>query len=306
MYTIKRAAELIGVPASTLRAWQRRYGVVDPPRTDSGYRLYDPADLTVLRQMNELVKDGLTPAVAAQQVIADRSLAPAFTGPRAGSATGGRPPVTHPEGEDDLVSAAASLRIGRVERLLDERFATSSFESVVDRWLMPELQRLGTAWASGEVSVLAEHLVASAIQRRLLGAFGAAGPASSRPEVLTGLPYGAQHELGILAFAVCLRRLGVSVAHLGANLPTPDWLDALHEYDSSAVVLAVPSPGDLPNARETIRELRRAGVRLIAVGGGQQGNLAASEPGVLTLGHELGPAAARLCERITEFARVDR
>lgn len=41
MVTIKRAAELTGVPEHTLRAWERRYGLVAPARTDGGYRLYD-------------------------------------------------------------------------------------------------------------------------------------------------------------------------------------------------------------------------------------------------------------------------
>ena len=41
MYTIKQAAARSGVPVPLLRAWERRYGVVSPSRTPSGYRLYD-------------------------------------------------------------------------------------------------------------------------------------------------------------------------------------------------------------------------------------------------------------------------
>ena len=45
MYTIKRAAELTGISVATLRAWERRYGVVHPQRSDGGYRLYGPDDV---------------------------------------------------------------------------------------------------------------------------------------------------------------------------------------------------------------------------------------------------------------------
>ena len=41
MFTIKRAAELTGLPVATLRAWERRYGVVAPIRSEGGYRLYE-------------------------------------------------------------------------------------------------------------------------------------------------------------------------------------------------------------------------------------------------------------------------
>ncbi|MGD7789908.1 MerR family transcriptional regulator [Propionibacteriaceae bacterium Y1700] len=285
MYTIKRAAELIGIPAGTLRAWQRRYGVVTPERSDSGYRVYDEEDLDILRRMNELVEGGLTPALAARKLTETP-----------GSA----------DRDDDLVAVAATLRPGRITRLLDRQFATGSFEDVLDRWLLPELQRVGTAWATGELSVLAEHLVASAVERRLHAAFDAAGvdTAGTTPQVLTGLPYGARHELGVLAFAVCLRRLGLAVSHLGANLPTEEWLTAREAYGSPAVVLAVPSPSDLPTARETIRALRAAGPGVLAVGGGQQDALAAEEPGIIPLGHRLGPAARQLSEQLQDAASV--
>ncbi|HSW42013.1 MAG TPA: MerR family DNA-binding transcriptional regulator, partial [Patescibacteria group bacterium] len=41
MYTIKQAAALSDLTVPTVRAWERRYGVVHPARTASGYRLYD-------------------------------------------------------------------------------------------------------------------------------------------------------------------------------------------------------------------------------------------------------------------------
>lgn len=65
MYTIKRAAELTGIPAATLRAWERRYDLVDPQRTESGYRLYDEQTLDRIREMVALVADGWTASTAA-------------------------------------------------------------------------------------------------------------------------------------------------------------------------------------------------------------------------------------------------
>ena len=64
MYTISRAAELTGVPVATLRAWERRYAVVAPQRTEGGYRLYDDGALAAIRAMSDLVDGGWSPRQA--------------------------------------------------------------------------------------------------------------------------------------------------------------------------------------------------------------------------------------------------
>lgn len=58
MYTIKQASRLTGVSEASLRAWERRYGVVVPHRNDSGYRLYDEEALAAVSTMRRLVDDG--------------------------------------------------------------------------------------------------------------------------------------------------------------------------------------------------------------------------------------------------------
>jgi MerR family transcriptional regulator, light-induced transcriptional regulator len=59
-YRIKRVAHLTGINPATLRAWERRYGLVSPDRTDSGYRLYSDEDVAMLSRLKALVDDGLT------------------------------------------------------------------------------------------------------------------------------------------------------------------------------------------------------------------------------------------------------
>src|SRR5690348_6366009 len=72
-YRIQTAAELCGIPAPTLRAWERRYGVPVPRRTASAYRLYTLEDVELLRRMRDLVEQGVSPAEAARVVLASRA-----------------------------------------------------------------------------------------------------------------------------------------------------------------------------------------------------------------------------------------
>ena len=109
MFTIKRAAELTGVPEHTLRAWERRYGLVQPSRTASGYRLYDEEAVSLITAMKELVGAGWSAREAAAE--AARRAHAADPGPVVG---------------DDLVPAAADLDGEAIGRLLDAEFAKTT------------------------------------------------------------------------------------------------------------------------------------------------------------------------------------
>lgn len=310
MYTIKRAAELTGVPAATLRAWERRYDVVEPRRTDAGYRLYDDEALARLRTMAELVADGWTASTAAAEAgrrhsgTGSPSPAPSPTpGPPAPSRADGphfeappshlsTPPSSGAEATRRLVDAAAAMDPAAVAAVLDERFATGSFEAVVDDWLLPALVELGEAWADGRVTVAGEHLVAHTVLRRLAAAYDAAASRTGGPRVIVGLPAGAHHELGIFAFAVALRRLGVDVVYLGADLPAADWSAALRAHDTRHAVLSVPDEADVAAAQELVDALHAEHDGLtVFVGGGHQDDVTSDGA---RLGHAVGPAAARV------------
>jgi DNA-binding transcriptional MerR regulator/methylmalonyl-CoA mutase cobalamin-binding subunit len=303
MYTIKRASEMVGVPVATLRAWQRRYRVVEPRRSDSGYRLYSAADIAKLRSMQALVASGWSPKEAAAVVSDDSDLKTerddlerdqpprSRSSPRASAQT------------LDLVAAAAALDPSAVTQLLDERFATGSFEHVVDGWLLPELDRLGMAWADGGVTVAGEHMAAGAVQRRLSAAFDAAALDGARsPLLLTGLPPGCRHELGILAFATAARRQGLAVVHLGSDLPLADWLTAAERHRPDAIVLAAPTPSDVAPVVEIIEGIATSRT-LIAIGGRHQDEVVEAtirlgHPAALALGHSVSRAAALLRDRL--------
>jgi DNA-binding transcriptional MerR regulator/methanogenic corrinoid protein MtbC1 len=312
MYTIKHAAEMVGVSVATLRAWQRRYRVVNPGRSDAGYRLYRDDDIAVLRRMQALVASGWSPKEASRAAVAGEAApaeipaeVPADLGqyqPRRSRWASGRDKAA-----PDLVAAATALDPFAASRMLDEGFATSSFEQLVDSWLLPELARLGTAWADGRVTVAGEHMVAAAVQRRLSAAFDAAGEESRRsPLVLTGLPPGSRHELGIISFATAARRQGLAVLHMGPDLPLSDWLSAVERQRPDAVVLAVPTPGDLAPAVELVRGLL-ARQTLVALGGQHHEAVveaadAWGEAAVVALGHSITRAAFELRERLAPAA----
>ncbi len=332
MYTIKHAADLTGIPVATLRAWERRYGVVTPRRTESGYRLYDGQDLRALIAMRDLVEAGWSPQQAAHEVERAVPAAPDVpaaptgptipTGPTGDGGDGGDgepgptdgtvPPVGLPPSEEpphtrarapfsELVRAAADLDAVRLAELLDEWFSRGSFEAVVDTWLMPGLEEIGRAWADGRITVAGEHLVASAVHRRLATAYEAAARNPHGASVLVGMPPGARHELGILAFATAARRAGLTVTYLGADLPARDWTAAAAHHPPRFAVLSLPCADHLPGLNAVVTALAHDSPRTrIAVGGRYQ-DLAPA--GVHRLGHDIAAAAEWLAQEVAASGR---
>ncbi|EWT02471.1 transcriptional regulator [Intrasporangium oryzae NRRL B-24470] len=310
MYTIKRAAELTGISVATLRAWERRYGVVHPQRTEGGYRLYGPDDVRALAIMNSLVNEGWSAREAAQETLVrlsgERRAAPAdaevATIDRSELMGGAVAPVVsllatrHTQADSDdaeaFVRAAERLDAAAAASVLDARFALGTFEHVVDSWLMPTLSRVGEAWAEGRLTVAGEHLVSYAVQRRLAAAYEAASGRVDGPTVIIGLPPGSRHELGLLAFAVAARRAGLATVYVGADLPVEDWVTAMEARQAGGVVMAVPRLIDIPPAESIVRHLRAAEPEVvIGVGGRFQDSL---EDGCVPLGHSIAGGVAVL------------
>lgn len=292
-YTVKQVSSLTGISTDLLRAWERRYSVVSPHRTASRYRLYGDDDVARLRRMAELIAGGAPASLAAHQVLAENPpVDPEGDGPaeeargvdatalRTGERDAPRtprfsawtphelsgaalPPVSA------LADAARDLDRAALEQTLDEVFAAGSFETVFDEWLTPALIRVGEAWVSEDISVAGEHFVSAAVQRRLARAFDAAGSAVNAPVVAVGLPPRTMHELASLAFATCLRRRGVDVRYLGADLPVESWVSAVGRLTPDAVTVSVPRVEDGEVARDLVRTLHERHPDLKIYVGGQ-------------------------------------
>ena len=300
MYTIKEAAARTGVPIELLRAWERRYGIVSPERTAGGYRLYDDASIERLRAMRRLVDGGWTPSVAAGAVLRAEPSA-AVVEPAAGAVAA--TPEAGPRTDRDpgtlitaFVDRAAAMDAPGLERVLDEIVAAGSFEAVADGLLLPALAAMGDGWASGRVSVAAEHAASHAVLRRLAAAFQAAGrPTPAAGAVLVGLPPGCRHELAALAFAVAARRAGLAVLYVGPDLPATDWAAAVEAAPAAAVVIGAPTDDDVRAAVAVASVVRETSPDVIVAFGGRAAAAAArGAGGSIVLPQELSAAVDAL------------
>ena len=287
MYTVRWISQQLGLAPGTLRAWEQRYGIVHPTRSEGGYRLYDDNDLDTLQAMADLVAAGMQPAQAAEQIRSGR-VNPSREVTRTADSPSGLPDPAA------LSTAARSYDARALEGILDSAFAAAGFEYVIDEWLMPALVATGQAWAAGHLDIAQEHFISAAVMRRLTAAFDAAGHARGGHHVITGLAPGSTHEIATLAFATMLRRAGLRVTYLGPDLPGPSWVQAVHTIHPDAVVIGAPRPTDGPAAADIVQAIREAAPNAAVYVGGP-----GASPEHALVGTTLAGAANWLADTLT-------
>ena len=262
MYTIGEAAARSGVSIPTLRAWERRYGVVHPVRTAGGYRLYDDEAIARLSAMRSLIAAGWRPGQAAARTLEmppESTSAAPHDGPSLET------------GEDlaaAFVRAATAMDLPTLESILDEAFGRTTFERAAASVVSPAMRQVGQEWEAGRLDVAAEHAASHALLRRFSALYDASAQPPGAPRLLVGLPPGARHEAGALAFAIGARRAGIPTLYLGADLPVASWLAAQRRTRAAAVVVAVPTAADRAAAAGVAGEIAAAGLKTAIFLGG--------------------------------------
>lgn len=279
LYTTSEVEARTGVPATTLRQWERRYGLPSPTRSASGYRLYSELDLQLIEFIQEHLSRGVSISRAAE-------LARARTA---------EPPALSPGGALAAELCAALIRVdhARAGEVLSRAHAHLSVEGVLMEVIAPALVEIGALWERGEITVAHEHQASAYLRARLTSLLEFAGTDVWGPNVVAACAPGEQHELGLLMVSVVLRRAGVRVHYLGANTPLADLAVYARQVGARAVLLGVNTPVALEGARAHLRDL--AGLDVPIFYGGAIMN--ASPQVAATLGGRFaGPDAVRASE----------
>ena len=302
MYTIKQAAARSGLSVPTVRVWERRYGVVRPERTPTGYRLYDDDAIARLIAMRHLVEvQGIRPSQAADQVLAaGADIAGLVDAARAASglASPDRAPIGTDrarEAVEGFVEAARALDVAAMERTLDEAFAAERFEGAVDHVVFPALRAVGDAWSDGSIDVAMEHAASETVRRRLARFYDAVASATGTPDLIVGMPPGGHHEIGALAFAIAARRRGMDVLYLGADVPLASWRVAIEATGASLAVVGVVGTADVAAAERVVASLQAlARPPIVALGGRRAGDVQGAANGTVVLPDRIDEATVIL------------
>ncbi len=217
LYRIHVAAQLVGVSENLLRAWERRYRVVEPRRSPKGYRGYTPGDVELLRRVRQLTQEGVAigdvvPLLPRLRREVREGLPERVPAPRADASGRAEQWV------DALLAAVAESSQQKIDAVLDEALAALPALQVHEAVMMPAEREVGDRWHRGELSVAQEHLLSNAVRERLVTLVHGAPRPTGRHAICACFPE-EQHELGLLGAALRFRHEGWRVTYLGARVP---------------------------------------------------------------------------------------
>ncbi|HET6592947.1 MAG TPA: MerR family transcriptional regulator [Xanthomonadales bacterium] len=241
LYTIGTVSKLTGVGAITLRAWERRYGLIEPVRKDSGHRLYTREHIDQINRITALTQEGMRisqirPAMLETAPAGDSGLSPDAD--------------KWNHYLNGMMAAIISFDEERLEEIYNEALSLYSIGVVTRKLLTPLLIELGIRWEGGEGNIAEEHFFAFYLRNKLGARYHHRGRGNRGPLLLlAGLP-GEYHEIGLLLFALAAHDAGFRVLPLGANMPLGELAAVARKKQCAAVVLS----GAIEPSRETLNQ----------------------------------------------------
>jgi len=280
---IGELARRVGLSPDVLRAWERRYKILDPQRTPGGFRLYSDADVARVVAMQRHLATGLAPAQAAARA-------------RAG--------LEHPapdgfEGDPiaELRTALEGFDEGTAHRAIDHLMERFAVESVVTNVIFPYLRDLGDRWDAGEVTVAQEHFASRIVRSRLISRARGWDEGTGPRAVLACAP-GELHDLPLVCLGLALREQGWRITLLGADTPIDTLMTTADVLHQDLTVLSFMMGNRLEESRAALAELARR-TPLVLAGPGVSKETAAALGAVYVNGDPVSVARRLTRDRLS-------
>jgi len=269
LYPIKAAAIKSGLTVHVIRAWEKRYNVVEPHRTDTNRRLYSEEDvekLSLLKRASdlghnigniagydiegliELVKDDNRQTILNEEIQNKNDSEYYFR---------------------ECINSIKAFDAVAFERVLMQASMQLTQPVFIDYVILPILNQIGQLWRDGEIRIMHEHMASAILKPFLANLRNSYRPKANAPALIVTTPIGQVHELGALVISLIAAAEGWQVTYLGPDLPAEEIATAALEKKASFVVLSIVYPPDDPylkNELERLRQLLPANISIITGG----------------------------------------
>ena len=259
-HPVRVVAQRTGLTTHVLRAWERRYGVVSPTRTEGGQRLYTDADIERLTLLRLLTSHGGAISQLAQlpQVELARRVEEDRVARSGSAADGAELPAAVGRWQEAVLEAVESLDGVGLRRQLERAVVSLGVNNFLGGVIGPVLVRIGERWRAGEMGIAHEHL-ATAVIRQVLGWVRERAELGGRaPALVVATPTNQIHEGGAMLVAAAAAAEGWRVIYLGVDLPAAEVAGAALRTSARAVALSLIHPTDDPAIAAYFRALRKA------------------------------------------------
>jgi len=242
-YRIQSVAEMTGVSAATLRAWERRYGIPAPRRTAAAYRLYTDQDVELIKRVRELCDGGIAPSQAAQMVLATQGSREEFTHLEVD---------THELAIQKILAAVEKFDADMLEAAVKHALFLGSATGLFEKVFGPAMAQIGQRWHEGSLSIGQEHLAAEVIGNAMRYVLRLSQPEAPDRTIVLACFADEEHAVPLYGVALRFAEWNFRTVMLGARTPPHAIRHAVAEVHPDLVGLSLTMMPPAYRVRELI------------------------------------------------------
>lgn len=229
LFPISAVSTATGVNSVTLRAWERRYGLLKPTRTESGHRLYTDDDIARIRRILQLLDEGIaiSRVKTALELAAEREQAM----PTADIAP-------WEQYQQAMLRGVVEFDEVILERTYNEAMSLYPVDVVTRQLLLPLLKLLGKRWDQEATGIAEEHFFSVYMRNKLGARFHHRNAQNTGPRLVAACLPGEHHEFGLLLFCLSAHSRGYRIVLLGSDMPISQLPAVIKRTHSEGVVLS--------------------------------------------------------------------
>ncbi len=243
-YNLNLILQETGLKADTIRAWERRYKLPLPARSEGGHRLYSDYDLSTLKWLVARQKEGMR---ISQAVNYWMDLVNSGNDPLQQDKPPARQVDSLVQMDDDIdtledlqekwIEYCLGYDEPHAEQILSLAFAQFPLETVLTAVILPSIDKVGQLWYQGEATVQQEHFISEITIRKVETLITAAPNPVHAQRIMIACAPGEQHTITLLILTLLLKHRGWDVVYLGANVPNERLSEVILEIKPALAVL---------------------------------------------------------------------
>lgn len=275
-FPIRTVSELTGVNSVTLRAWERRYGLIKPLRTPKGHRLYTRDDIQLIQEILQRLSNGASIGQIAREIIDN-------------AVTDEADSDTWARYRQRMLNAIVGFNNQALDAVYNDAMSLYPVDVVTVRLIMPLLEELGSRWEKQTGSVAEEHFFSVFLRNKLGARFHHLNMKNTGPKLIVACLPGEHHEFGLLLFALMALGKGYQITLLGADLPIGELQHVAATTGSHGIVLSGSASLACETLYQDILDLTKAMSIPVFIGGDVVNTCREDlvRTGVNLLGHDL-------------------
>lgn len=254
-FPIRTVSEITGVNAVTLRAWERRYGLIKPSRTPKGHRLYSRQDIQLIQEILNRLAQGMSISQITRALLEQ------------GSTEVIEAATSWDQYARRMITAIAAFDEAALDLAYNDAMSLYPVDIVTIRLIMPLLKQLGERWQDRSGAIAEEHFFSVYLRNKLGARFHHQNLKNFGPKLIVACLPGEYHEFGILLFALTANNRGFQIIHLGADLPVAELEHVVAHTGSQAIVLAGSASLDCQTLYQDIDHLAQQVPIPVYIGG---------------------------------------